>query len=93
MREAIEEANKPYSGIIDVQGEVLERNGQFFISSHDVCRSGYVSTVRPDTVVRISENLYEVGGYSDSRREYWLLPLNLDVREAPSGSTEDDVYV
>jgi hypothetical protein len=93
VRRQLEEASKPYTGIVDIEASVYTREGFHFVSSLDVCRSGYVSTLQPDTILRINELLYEVAGYSESRREYWLIPFDLDARETVNGSLGDDIYV
>lgn len=58
-----------------ITGEIFERDGQQFITSWDVCRSGYCATLPADSIVLINENTYEVLGYSYTRREYWICSI------------------
>lgn len=73
VRLALEEAEKPVSDVLELAVPVRrDEAGRYFISSHDVCRTGFQSELKPDTVVRIEKKLYEVIGYTSATREYWL---------------------
>lgn len=52
---------------------IITRDGHFFINSWDVVNAGHQLPLQPDTLVQVGDLTFEVGGYSDSRREYWIL--------------------
>lgn len=91
VRQHLEDARSQVPDHLVLAVTVTARDGHFFLSSWDVCRAGYQQQLIPDTLVEVQDESgsrwFEVGGYSASRREYWLLP----AKESTSGSTGNDV--
>ena len=56
---------------------VAYRNGYYFIDSRDVVNSGVYHHMRADAVIRIGKQMFEVQGYSYTRREYLIEPIGL----------------
>lgn len=48
----------------------------YLVSSWDICRSGYCSHLEPDQIIVVNDEFYEVCGYVEKRREYWLTKLD-----------------
>jgi hypothetical protein len=64
--------------VIDLRDtEVIFRCGHYFIDSRDVVRSDvrHKLTSENDDVVRVGHQLFEIIGYSYTRREYLVEPL------------------
>lgn len=74
IKTLLEKAAEPAASIPTFELTLSKRDGNVFISSLDVCALGFAQQLQPDTLVSVNGVLYEVGGYSYERREYWLLP-------------------
>jgi hypothetical protein len=57
--------------------KVVMRDDHYFIDSRDVVRSDVRHRLNPDDVVRIGHQLFEILGYSYTRREYLIEPLGV----------------
>lgn len=70
-QQQLAEVERPLIPILDVR--VYMRGDHFFISSWDVVSAGVKYLLEPDTLIQVGKQVFEVGGYSRARREYWLL--------------------
>jgi hypothetical protein len=57
--------------------KVVMRDEHYFIDSRDVVRSDVRHRLNPCDVVRIGKQLFEIIGYSYTRREYLIEPLGV----------------
>ena len=71
-REELHQASLPVSSEPVIAVPVTEKEGLLFISSWDVCRTGYSSRLRVDQVIVVNGSRYEVNNYNATRREYWI---------------------
>ena len=75
-REELHQASLPVSSEPNLIVSVTEKEGLLFISSWDVCRTGYTSKLRVDQVIVIDGKRYEINNYNATRREYWISPIS-----------------
>ena len=61
---------------------VTTSGGQLFISSHDVIRAGIRHRLQPLELVRIGQQVFEIQGYIDATRDYWVRSFSMELSEA-----------
>jgi hypothetical protein len=65
--------------VLDV--EISVRNGERFIDAHDVIRAGLSHRMGKGSLIEIDGGVYEVQGYNETRREYWICYFETEVTQ------------
>lgn len=64
-----------------VNVQVVQRDGKYFISSHDLIRAGIWHHLRDGDLIRVRKRVFEILGHIDAAREYIARPFSMELSE------------
>lgn len=64
-----------------VEGKVTLADGVYWLSSHDVIRSGVRHRLEPDALVKVGQQVFEIQAYSYARRAYIVEPFSMALTD------------
>lgn len=68
-----------------IEAKVVHADGQLWVSSHDVIRSGIRFQLQPDDLIRIGQQHFEIQAYSDSLRAYLVEAFSMELSDEDLG--------
>ena len=63
------------------EAAVLLRDGQLWVSSHDLIRSGLWDSIGTFQLIQIGKQIFEIQAYYERTRDYWVRSFSMELSD------------